>query len=116
MALDERVLRELLLHALPLHAFASTVDDAHLDEPLRPRLAEVLVHHGRDVSRREVVEVELVVDRHDVHVVRRRLGVAVLVSNALLERAPRGDRWDEPSPKPREEAAHGSIRWGASPG
>ena len=49
---------------LALHAGAATMDESHLVQVPRVRCVEVLVHHRRDVARREGVQVDLVLDGH----------------------------------------------------
>jgi hypothetical protein len=46
-----------------LHAFAASVDQAHFAQARFMRRGDVLLDHRRDVTRRERVEIDRVVDR-----------------------------------------------------
>ena len=59
---DERMILQRLLHDAPLHALASTVNQAHLAKPRFVRGGDVLGDDRRDVARREGMEVERVFD------------------------------------------------------
>ena len=55
---DQRVSFEGPLHDAPLHALASTVDEAHLTQTGGVSFVQVFFDDGRDIARRECVKVE----------------------------------------------------------
>lgn len=46
----------------PLHTRAAAVDESNLPQTSRVRLADVFIHHGRDVPRMKGVEIEGALD------------------------------------------------------
>ena len=67
----ERIAFERVLHDPALDSPPSPVDQTHLTQAGRMRGAEVLMNDGRDVARREGMQIERVLDRdrHRVFVV-----------------------------------------------
>jgi hypothetical protein len=65
---DERVIPQRLVDPRPLHPNASSVDQPDLPQAGPVRRADVLVNHGRDVPRRERVQVDRVFDWNAMHV------------------------------------------------
>jgi hypothetical protein len=63
-AVDARVPFERLLHDPPLDTSAPAVHQAYFPEACGMRFVDVFLHHGRNVSREEGVEIELRLDRY----------------------------------------------------
>ena len=64
VTLDRLVLREETVDRPPEHALALAVDDPQVPDAPRPADLEVLPDQGRDLLGREIVQVELAVDRN----------------------------------------------------
>ena len=59
------MLRQQLSYPLPLEADAATVNQPDLAEAGLDGRLEIGLHRGRDLARREGMQVERVFDRHD---------------------------------------------------
>ena len=91
---DERVPVEHRLDASTLDATAATMDQAHFRQTSRVRRHQVLVDDGRNVARRECVEIDGVFDGKRVEGIHGRSyrftysAVTLVVMPPLAEKAP----------------------------
>jgi hypothetical protein len=75
------------LNDAALHAAAAAVHDPHFPPPRVRRCVDIVADDGRDVSRRERVQIELVLDgnSHDIVVARRHFRFQIQNSEVIRD-------------------------------